>query len=67
MRRINKYQNEHDEFLHPLWLGILILFSVIIILGLLCFMRKKCGSQIRHLFYVLCCGIEWHTSKKIQL
>ncbi len=49
MRTFDKYYNQDDEFVHPLWLGILILFSVMIIISMLCCLRIKYGSQIRHL------------------
>ncbi|CAF0756690.1 unnamed protein product [Adineta steineri] len=55
-----------DEPLHPLWLGILMLFSVMIILGILCFMRRKCGSQIHHVFKVLCCGSEHSNEHRVK-
>ncbi|CAF1262723.1 unnamed protein product [Rotaria sp. Silwood1] len=58
MNNFTKYQDEHDEFLHPLWLGILLLFFVIIIIGLSCCVRKKFGSSIHHLFNLLCCKDE---------
>jgi hypothetical protein len=49
MRTLEKDYSQDDEFIHPLWLGILLLFSVIIIIGTLCCLRIKCGSQLRHL------------------
>ncbi len=49
MQTLDKYYSQGDEFIHPLWLGILILFSVIIIIGTLCCLRIKCGSQLCHL------------------
>jgi hypothetical protein len=55
MRTINKYQNEDEELLHPLWLGILMLFTIIIVIGLSCCLRKQYGSQLRLLFNRLCC------------
>ena len=38
MRTIDEYHTQNDEYFHPLWLGIIILFSVISIIGfiLLC-------------------------------
>ncbi|CAF1478700.1 unnamed protein product [Rotaria magnacalcarata] len=49
-----------DEFetIHPLWLGIIILFGVIIIIGISCFLRRKYGSSITRLFNRLCCKCE---------
>ena len=52
MRTTNK---NHDDNLHPLWLGILLLFTVITVIGILCILRRKCGSKILHLFNRLCC------------
>ena len=49
MRTIDKYPNRNDEIFHPLWLGILMLFSVMIIIGILCCIRIKCGAQLRAL------------------
>lgn len=46
---------EDDEFLHPLWLGILILFTVIIVVGISCLVRKKFGSSILNFFNQLRC------------
>ena len=43
------FDGQDDEFIHPLWLGILLLFSVVIIIGTLCCLRIKFGSQLRHL------------------
>lgn len=34
--------SSHNELLHPLWLGLLILFTVIVLLGLLCCLRRRC-------------------------
>jgi len=64
MRRIKKYQDENDEFLHPFWLGLLMLFTVTFVIGILCFLRKKCGSHIRHLFNCLCCKNQLNNGKK---
>ncbi|CAF1410988.1 unnamed protein product [Adineta ricciae] len=54
MRAIEKYSNQDDELLHPLWIGILLLLSIIIIVGFVCYIRVKCHSQVRllcnHLF-----------------
>ena len=50
MRTIDKYYNQNDEIFHPLWLGILILFSVMIIIGLFCCVRIKYGTPLRNLF-----------------
>ncbi|CAF1060522.1 unnamed protein product [Adineta ricciae] len=47
MRAIEKYSNQDDELLHPLWIGILLLLSIIIIVGLVCYIRVKCHSQVR--------------------
>jgi hypothetical protein len=55
MRTIDKYYNQNDEIFHPLWLGILILFSVMIIIGLFCCVRMKYGTPLRILFNRLCC------------
>lgn len=38
--------NDAQEFLHPFWLGLLILFNVIIIVALLCCFRRKYGSRL---------------------
>ncbi|CAF4172691.1 unnamed protein product [Rotaria socialis] len=45
-----------DEFetIHPLWLGIIILFGVIIIICMSCFLRRKYGSSMTRLFNRLC-------------
>jgi len=64
MRRINKYQDEDDEFLHPFWLGLLMLFTVMIVIGISCFLRKKWGSHIRHLFNCLFCKNKLNNGKK---
>ncbi len=53
MRTIDLFHNRDDEFVHPLWLGMLILFSVLTIIGTFCCLRIKCGPQIRHLFNTL--------------
>jgi len=49
MRAIGKYYHSNDEFVHPLWLGTLILFIVMTIIGIICCLRIKCGSQLSHL------------------
>ncbi|CAF0863054.1 unnamed protein product [Rotaria sordida] len=73
MKNFTKYQDEHDEFLHPLWLGILLLFIVIVIISISCFIRKKFGSSICHLFNRLCCRNELNnehnskTNKHLQI
>ena len=36
--------SSHNELLHPLWLGLLILFTVVVLLGLLCCLRRRCGQ-----------------------
>jgi len=63
MRRIKKYQYEDSELLHPFWLGLLMLFTIITIIGMLCFLRKKCGSHLCHLFNRLCCRNELNNGK----
>ncbi|UJR08500.1 hypothetical protein I4U23_012766 [Adineta vaga] len=47
MRAIDRFYNQEDEFMHPLWIGILLLLSIIIIIGLFCCIRIKCHSQLR--------------------
>ena len=49
MRIFEKFSNQNDEYFHPLWLGILLLFIVITIIGIVCCLRIKCGSELRHL------------------
>lgn len=50
MRTINKSFKQDDDFIHPFWLEIFILFTVIMIIGILCCLRKKCGSSVQRLF-----------------
>ncbi|CAF2534196.1 unnamed protein product [Rotaria sp. Silwood2] len=50
MRTFDTHYNPDDASLHPLWLGSLILFCVIIILGTLCCLRIKCSSLWGNLF-----------------
>jgi hypothetical protein len=64
MNRIKKYQDEDDEFLHPFWLGLLMLFTVVIVIGMICFLQKKCSSHIRYLFNCLRCKNELNNGKK---
>ena len=59
MNTSNAYENDNEEYLHPLWLGILILFAVITILSILCFIRKRCGSQIMRSCKIFFCGTEY--------
>lgn len=54
MRTIGRYNRQDDEFVHPLWLGILLLFSVMTIIGTICCLKIKCGSQLCHLLNRLC-------------
>ncbi|CAF0941891.1 unnamed protein product [Adineta steineri] len=49
MKAIDHYYDPFDELFHPLWLGILLLFSVIIITGMFCYLRIKCRSQLRNI------------------
>lgn len=49
MRTIDKYYNQNDEYIHPFWLGILILLSVMTIIGTLCCLRVRFGEQLRYL------------------
>ena len=49
MRRIEKYLSQEEDFVDPLWLGILLLFMVVTIIGTLCCLRVKCGVQLRRL------------------
>jgi hypothetical protein len=65
MGTIDKYPNQHDEVFHPLWLGILILFSAMIIIGILCYLRIKCNSQLRVLHDSLFCRNNKKTGKGI--
>jgi hypothetical protein len=53
MRAIDRFRNQDDECVHPLWFGILILFSVMTMISTFCCLRVKCSSQIRHLFNTL--------------
>ncbi|UJR37756.1 hypothetical protein I4U23_030449 [Adineta vaga] len=64
MNIVNKYRDEQDEFLHPFWLGILILLVVITVLSILCFIRKKCGSQIEALLKSICCGNNYNIENR---
>ena len=48
MRSIPKSPQQVDDFLHPLWLGILILLHTIALIGLLYCLRRKCGSRLGH-------------------
>jgi hypothetical protein len=47
MRPFDGYRDQNDEFFHPLWLGMLILFCVMTIVGFVCCLRIKCGTQLR--------------------
>jgi hypothetical protein len=49
------FDQYHDAYIHPLWLGIIMLFTVIIVMSIACLIRIKYGSQILHLFNRLCC------------
>lgn len=49
MRTIDRYNNQNDEYVHPFWLGISLLFSVMIIIGLVCCVRVKYGKRLSHL------------------
>lgn len=62
MSKVTDYYDEH-MLLHPLWLGSLLLFSVIIIIGISCFIRKKFGKSIQNLYNKLCCKSGSNTSK----
>lgn len=42
--------DEAEELLHPFWLGLLMLFGVIIVMGSICFLRRRCGSNFYHWF-----------------
>ncbi|CAF2863167.1 unnamed protein product [Rotaria sp. Silwood2] len=66
MKTFTKYRREHDEFFHPLWLGILLLFFVIIVLGISCFIRRKFGQSIRYLFNRLCCRDELNDENSLK-
>jgi len=44
------FDQYHDAYIHPLWLGIIMLFTVIIVMSIACLIRIKYGSQILHLF-----------------
>lgn len=62
MDKLKTYQD--DEFLHPFWLGLLMLFTVTIVVGIVCFLRKKFGTCICHLFNRLCCKKQLDDGKK---
>jgi len=55
MKRNRKYENDSDEYLHPFWLGLLMLFTVTTVIGTICFIKKKCSSNLRYLFNCLRC------------
>ena len=59
MNRSNKYEDKNEEYLHPFWLGILLLLTVITILSILCFIRRKCGSQIMRSCKIFFCGTDY--------
>jgi hypothetical protein len=66
MRIVDKYYNQDDDFIHPLWLGILLLLSVITIIGTLCCLRIKFGSKLLHLLNRLFCrNIETNGKKNL--
>ena len=46
MRSIPKSPTQVDDVLHPLWLGILILFHAIALIVLLYCLRRRCGSRL---------------------
>jgi hypothetical protein len=50
MRRIQKYSNQFDEVFHPFWLGLIMLFTIITVVGMVCLIWKKCGLRLRCLF-----------------
>ncbi len=60
----NKYSDEFDEFLHPFWLGLIMLFTIIITIGIFCFLRKKFGTHLRYFFNYLCCRNKLNNGKK---
>ena len=37
--------SSNNELLHPLWLGLLILFTVVLLLALLCCLRRHCAPS----------------------
>lgn len=55
MKKLSKYQDDIDEVLHPFWLGLIMLFTVTIIVGMICFVRKRFGSSICQLLERLRC------------
>ncbi|CAF0969709.1 unnamed protein product [Adineta ricciae] len=59
MNTSNIYEDKNEEYLHPFWLGILLLFAVITILSILCFIRRKCGSQIMRSCKIFFCGTDY--------
>lgn len=61
--QLARAHDQHDELLHPLWLGSLMLFAVITILSVVCFIRKKCGAQLRHALRAVCCGTDYKPSR----
>ena len=67
MRRSKKYYNEDDEYLHPFWLGLIMLFTVTFVIGAICLLRKRCGSRFRYLFDRLRCKDELYIGKKMEL
>lgn len=64
MKRTRKYENDSDEYLHPFWLGLLMLFTVTTVIGAICFLRRKCGSRICNLFNYLRCKDQAYISKQ---
>lgn len=47
---MNFVVDEIEELIHPFWLGLLMLFGVVVIVGSICFLRKKCGKKFLHFF-----------------
>ena len=64
MAKNKKYVDEIEEIIHPFWLGLIMLFTVIILVGTLCIVRRKCRSNLRYLWNWLCCRSELNDGKK---
>lgn len=60
---IHLSQEEHEEFLHPLWLGLIMLFAVILGVGMLCIVRRKYGAQLCRALNRFCGTTEVPTGK----
>ena len=48
-------EDDDDDYLHPLWLGILMLLTVVSVIGLSCLVRKRYGAELYLFYRRLCC------------